>query len=142
MTALYSASRRRLAIGDDVKEAQIVSAGAVVPTHNHPCIFSHMGSAACYFFSKSLGRTESIYFVLKDEAAGIIDVFCTAKAEEESRHPRTELAGGLVWCLGLKQPLRRLETAVTSCTGANGFRSIMLLGTPCTSHSSAATPDI
>lgn len=81
-------------------KAQIICAGAIVPTHNHPCIFSQMGSAACYFFSKSLSRTEGIYFVLKDEAAGIIDVFCTAKAEEKSRHLSTKLAGGFVWCFG------------------------------------------
>jgi hypothetical protein len=130
MTALYSASRRRLAIGDDVKEAQIVSAGAVVPTHNHPCIFSHMGSAACYFFSKSLGRTESIYFVLKDEAAGIIDVFCTAKAEEESRHPRTELAGGLVWCFGTQAAVEEVGNCRHELHGRERFMKHYAVGNP------------
>jgi hypothetical protein len=36
--------------------------------------------------------------------------------------------------------LSRLETAVTSCAGANGFCKRMLLGTPCDPQSSAAAP--
>jgi hypothetical protein len=37
-------------------------------------------------------------------------------------------------------PLRRLDTAVTSCAGANGLDSMMLLGTPLKGHSTAAAP--
>src|ERR1700687_1189257 len=35
---------------------------------------------------------------------------------------------------------RRVETAVTSCAGANGLHKRMLLGTPCEAHWSAAWP--
>ena len=35
---------------------------------------------------------------------------------------------------------RSWETAVTSCAGANGFASMMLLGTPFDAHSSACAP--
>ena len=36
--------------------------------------------------------------------------------------------------------LRSCETAVTSCAGAKGLVSRMLLGTPSLAHSSAAAP--
>lgn len=80
-----------------------------------------MGSATCYFFSKSLSRTEGIYFMLKDEAAGIIDVFCAAKAEEESRHLSTKLAGGCVWCVGTQAAVEQVGNCRHKLHGRERF---------------------
>lgn len=64
---------------------------------------------------------EGIDFVLKDQAAGIIDVFCAAKAEEESRHLSTKLAGGFVWCFGAQATVEEVGNCRHELRGGERF---------------------
>lgn len=51
----------------------------------------------------------------------IIDVFCTAKAEEESHHLSTKLAEGFVWCFGTQAAVEEVGNCRHELHGRERF---------------------
>ena len=51
-------------------------------------------------------------------------------------------SGGIVWDVSLAAAVIRVETAVTTCAGANGLTTSWLSGTPLADHSAPLSPVI